>query len=140
MLDINPLLMGLVFVLFILSIFLFNSWLFKPLVAFMDDRSNSIRSDVGEISANEHEVKSILKESEDILDNARREASHTKEVAYNEAKKVVQSQIEARQKEIDGKMALFNTEMGIERVELKNSLLSQAPLFKESLKAKISRL
>lgn len=140
MLDINPLLMGLVFVLFILSIFLFNSWLFKPLVAFMDDRSNSIRSDVGEISANEHEVKSILKESEDILDNARREASHTKEVAYNEAKKVVQSQIEARQKEIDGKMALFNTEMSTERVELKNSLLSQAPLFKESLKAKISRL
>jgi len=140
MLDINPMLMGTVFVVFIASLLLLNNWLFKPLVGFMDKREQSIRSDATDIRASEDETKETLKKAQEILEIAKKEASQIKERAHQDAKKLSHGMLEQKQKELEVEYVRFVAELQNERAELKNSLVSQTPLFKESLKAKISRI
>jgi len=50
------------------------------------------------------------------------------------------SKVEAKQKELNTKYENFVEKLASDKENLKNSLLSQMPLFKESLKAKFSKL
>jgi len=50
------------------------------------------------------------------------------------------SKVETKQNELDTEYNKFVEKLNSEKENLKNSLLSQMPLFKESLKAKFSKL
>ena len=55
-------------------------------------------------------------------------------------KKLAEAKISSKKEELERGYNEFITSLEEEKVGLKNSLLSQVPLFKESLKAKFSQL
>ncbi|CAE09648.1 FoF1 ATP synthase subunit B' [Wolinella succinogenes] len=139
-LSVNPLLMLLVLVIFLTSAYLLNRWLFKPLLTFMDNRSTSIKSDLQNIQSNSSEVASLNAEADKVLSQAKAEANLIREKALESARAVAEQKISTKRDELEKKKREFMVGLEEEGVMLRNSLLSQMPLYRESLKAKLSQL
>jgi F-type H+-transporting ATPase subunit b len=67
-------------------------------------------------------------------------AAGIRQKAVDEAKVLAESKAESKQSELDHEYESFLEKLNGEKEALRNSLLSQMPLFKESLKAKFSRM
>lgn len=138
--SLNPQLMLLVFVLFIISIYLLNKWLYQPIFSFMDARDAMIKNDLDNASGNEGEIEAIKGEIESILDSARKEATAIKEKAILEAKAEYDKKIEALKAENEKDLANFLESMRVEKDNIKSALLAQLPDFQKSLNAKIKQI
>jgi F-type H+-transporting ATPase subunit b len=140
MLDLNPGLMLFVLVIFFSLLFLLNQMLYKPLLKFMDDRDKSIADDLKnakEMAGNSGELNA---KADAIIADAKAEANAVREKAVNEAKALAESKIESKNQELDTKYQAFEDKLSKERAELEKSLADSLPLFKESLKTKMSNL
>jgi len=114
--------------------------LFQPLVKFMDDRDNSLAKDLEAakgLSGNSDELNA---KADEIISNAKNEAAAIKQKAIDDEKTLAAAKIETRQNELEIEYNKFVEKLNSDKENLKNSLLSQMPLFKESLKAKFSKL
>lgn len=140
MLDINGGLLVASAVIFLIVLVVLNKWLYKPLIKFMDDRDDAIKKDLENVAKNSGDVDELHKQANDIVSKAKAEAHAIREKAITEAKKLVEAKISSKKEELEKSYGEFATSLEEERVALKNSLLSQVPLFKESLKAKFSQL
>ena len=140
MLDLNLGLMLFVLVVFFSLLFLLNQMLYKPLLKFMDDRDNSIADDLKnakEMAGNSDELNA---KADAIIADAKAEANAVREKAVNAAKALAESKIESKNQELDKQYQAFEDELSKERAELEKSLVGSLPLFKESLKSKMSSL
>jgi len=140
MLDLHLPLMLFVLVLFITLLVLLNNMLFRPLMKFMDDRDHSIAKDLEAakgLSGNSDELNA---KADEILSKAKAEATAIRQKAIDDEKALAASKVETKQSELEEEYASFAERLASNKEELKNSLLSQMPLFKESLKAKFSKL
>ena len=140
MLDLNLGLMLFVLVIFFSLLFLLNQMLYKPLLKFMDDRDKSIADDLKnakEMSGNSEELHA---KADAVIADAKAEANAVREKAVNSAKAIAESKIESKNRELDSKYQSFVDELSKDRDELQKSLTEQLPLFKESLKSKMSSL
>lgn len=140
MLDLHLPLMLFVLVLFLVLLVLLNQMLIQPLVKFMDDRDNSIASDLEaakSMSGNSDELNAKAAEN---LSNAKKEAAAIREKAIDDEKALAASKVETKQSELEKEYEAFIEKLSSQKDELKNELISQMPLFKESLKAKFSKL
>lgn len=140
MLDISVPLMLFVLVLFIALLVLLNRMLYKPLLKFMDDRDNSIANDLNAARSLSGSSEALYAEAEGILNEAKSKASEIRQKAIDEAKVLAESKAENKRAELDKEYVSFMESLENEKETLRNSLLSQMPLFKESLKAKFSKL
>ena len=140
MLDLNPGLMLFVLVVFFSLLFVLDQMLYKPLLKFMDDRDNSIKNDLKdaeEMSDNNDELNA---KADAILAKAKAKANAIREKAVDEAKALAESKVESKIKELDDKYQSFLKDLSSSRDELEKALSEQMPLFKESLKSKMSNL
>ena len=140
MLDIHLPLMLFVLALFLTLLVLLNNMLFQPLVKFMDDRDNSIAKDLKaakSLSGNSDELNAKADEN---ISNAKNEAAAIRQKAIDDEKTLAASKVETKQGELNKEYENFVEKLTSEKESLKNALLSQMPLFKESLKAKFSKL
>ena len=140
MLDIHLPLMLFVLALFLTLLVLLNTMLFKPLVKFMDDRDNSIAKDLEAakgLSGNSDELNA---KADANISNAKNEATAIRQKAIDDEKRLAASRVETKQSELEKEYEAFVEKLALDKENLKNSLLSQMPLFKESLKAKFSKL
>jgi len=106
----------------------------------MDDRDNSIAKDLeaaNSLSSNSDELNAKADEN---ISNAKNEASAIRQKAIDDEKTLAASKVETKQNELDKEYETFLKKLDADKENLKNSLLSQMPLFKESLKAKFSKL
>ncbi|WP_457597599.1 F0F1 ATP synthase subunit B family protein [Hydrogenimonas sp.] len=140
MLDIHLSLMLLVAVVFLVLLFLLNSWLYQPLLRFMDERDRSIRKDLENVSSNSHEIEELRAKAEAVIAQAKSEAAEMRAKTIEESKLLAQSKVEAKKEELEKAYQAFLGELKEEEERLKSELLSQMPLFKESLKAKFSQI
>ena len=140
MLDIDGGLLVASAVIFLIVLVILNKWLYKPLVKFMDDRDESIKKDLENVTKNSGDVDELYKQADDLVSKARAEAHAIREKAISEAKKLAGTKISVKKEELERSYNEFLTSLEEEKIGLKNSLLSQVPLFKESLKAKFSQL
>jgi F-type H+-transporting ATPase subunit b len=140
MLDIEPMLMLFVLVLFLTLLVTLNKMLYRPLLKFMDDRQQTIARDMEAAKNLTGSSEALHAEADRILEEARSQAASVRQKAIDEAKLLAQSKAEAKRSELDQAYAGFVETMKQDKEALKNSLLSQMPLFKESLKAKFSQL
>jgi len=140
MLDINPLLLGLTLVVFLVLIALLNSWLYNPLLAYMQKRDDDIKKDLSEVGSNDDEIAALHAQADKIVSDAKAEAMALREKVVNEAKELSESKIEAKRAELAEKFAAFTASLNEEKDSLNNALLSEVPLFKEAIKAKISKI
>ena len=140
MLDISPILLlssGLVFLLVLARL---NSCLYKPLFKHIDDRENQIKTDMENAKANGADVNGMLAEAKEIIAQAKKEAFSIRDKARLEAQEVAEGKIEAAKAQTESKYNDFVQTLATEKVSLENSLVSQLPLFKEGLKAKLSSI
>ncbi|MEA2048258.1 MAG: F0F1 ATP synthase subunit B' [Campylobacterota bacterium] len=140
MLDIHLPLMLFVLALFLFLLVLLNTMLVQPLVKFMDDRDNSIAKDLEAakgLSGNSDELNA---KAEENISNAKNEAALIKQKAIDDEKTLAASNVDRKQSELDKEYGNFVEKLTSDKESLKNALLSQMPLFKESLKAKFSKL
>ena len=140
MLDISPVLFLSVAIVFLIVLARLNSTLFKPLLKHMDDRTAQIKKDLEDAKSNGANVDGMLAEANDVLAVAKKEAAVIREKAFNEAKEKADDKLEIAKSNIDSKYNEFAKSLEEDTKVLKDSLTSQMPLFKESLKAKISSI
>jgi len=140
MLDISPILLGVTLVVFLILIAVLNSWLYRPLLSYMNKRDADLKRDLQQVGSNDDEVSVLIAKSEQIVMDAKLEAAALREKVIADAKELAQSKLEAKRAELASGYLEFEQTLAQERKELNNALLSQAPLFKEAIKAKFSQL
>ncbi|WP_300364441.1 FoF1 ATP synthase subunit B' [Hydrogenimonas sp.] len=140
MLDIHLSLMLLVAVIFLVLLMLLNKWLYQPLLTFMDERDKSIRKDLENVSSNSAEIDEFKAKTEAVITQAKSEAAAMRAKTIEDSKLLAMSKIEAKKEELEQVYQGFLDELKKEEEQLKSELLSQMPLFKESLKAKFSQI
>ena len=140
MLDINPLLLGITIVVFLILIAVLNSLLFKPLFEYMEKRDASIKSDNDKVGNNDDEIAALTAEAASIVNEAKLEAAAIREKVVAEAKELAESKIEAKRAELAKDKLEFEKSLAETREELKTTLMSQVPLYKEAVKAKFSQI
>jgi len=140
MLDIHLPLMLFVLILFLALLVILNNMLFQPLVKFMDDRDASIAKDLEVAKGFSGNSDELNEKADEIISNAKNEAVNIRQKTIDDEKTLATRKVEEKQKELESKYNEFAQQLSEEKENLKNSLLSQMPLFKESLKAKFSKL
>jgi F-type H+-transporting ATPase subunit b len=106
----------------------------------MDDRDDSIAKDLEAAKGLSGNTDELNAKADEIISNAKAEAAAIRQKAIDDEKALAASKVETKQSELEKEYASFLERLASDREELKNSLLSQMPLFKESLKAKFSKL
>jgi F-type H+-transporting ATPase subunit b len=82
----------------------------------------------------------MLVEAKEIIAKAKSEASLIREKATTEAKELTSSKLATAKANIDAKYNDFVKALEVEKDTLKESLVASMPMFKESLKLKISSI
>ena len=140
MLDISPILLlssGLVFLLVLARL---NSCLYKPLFKHMDERDDQIKTDMENAKNNAADVNGMLEEANKIIAQAKKEALSIREKAKFDALEVADVKIADVKAKIENRYNDFAKALDSEKVTLEASLVSNMPLFKEGLKAKLSTI
>ena len=140
MLDISPILLVGSALVFLLVLARLNSCLYKPLFKHMDDRDLQIKTDLENSKSNATEVEGMLDEANSIIIQAKKEAFSIREKAKAEANDVAQARLLEAKSMIDTKNKTFIDTLAQEKIALEKSLVSNLPLFKEGLKAKLSSI
>ncbi len=140
MLDINPVLLIATLVVFLLLIAVLNSWLYRPLVAFMQKREDDIKKDLSKAGSNDSEIKELLDKADNILMQAKLEAAALREKVIADAKELAASRIEAKKAALANEYAEFERSLETAREELKAQLTQEIPAYKEALKLKLNQI
>ena len=140
MLDISPILLLVTVVVFFTLLIVLNKILYKPLLAFIDNRNESIKRDLENAGKNTSDVEAYYKEADQIIREAKAEAGNIREVALSEAKKIAAKKVEQKQSELDEEYALFLKDLNAEKIEFTESLSAKIPLFRDSIKQKLGNI
>ena len=140
MLDISPVLLLSVAIIFLLALARLNSCLFRPLLKHMEDRDASIKKDLEDAKSNGANVDGMIAEANNIIADAKKEAAKIREAAYNEAKESADAKLVKAKSELEAKSNEFAKSLDAEAKALKETLVASMPQFNESLKAKLSSI
>jgi len=140
MLDINPILLLVTFVVFVSLIAVLNSWLYNPLFSFMNKRNDDIKKDLEKVGSNDDEINALNAKAESIVMNAKLEAAALREKVIADAKELADSKLEAKRAELAHEYLEFEQSLSKAKDELTNDLMSQVPMFKEAVKAKFNQI
>ncbi|PAF50287.1 hypothetical protein BKH43_05140 [Helicobacter sp. 13S00401-1] len=119
----NIYVMILVFVVFLITMYLMNKFVFKPMIGFMDKRDEHIRQDLIDAHSNQDEITALERETQDILQKAKHEAHMLIESETKKAKDAANDSIEKALQENKAKLDAF-----------KANLREQKPLLKAKIK------
>ncbi|MDQ7043141.1 MAG: FoF1 ATP synthase subunit B' [Sulfurimonas sp.] len=140
MLDINPILLLVTFVVFVSLIAVLNSWLYNPLFSFMNKRDEDIKKDLAKTGSNDDEINALNEKANSIIMTAKLEASALREKVITDAKELAESKLEAKRAELASEYLEFEQSLAKAKDELTSDLMSQVPVFKEAVKAKFSQI
>ena len=140
MLDINPMLLLITFVVFVSLIAVLNSWLYNPLFAYMNKRDEDIKKDLEKVGSNDDEINELHVKAQSIIMNAKLEAAALREKVIADAKELAESKLDAKRAELAQEYLEFEQSLAKSKDELTADLMSQVPVFKEAVKAKISQI
>lgn len=136
----DPWLMLLVFVVFIITMFLLNTWLFKPLIGFMDERENSLRKDMESAVSDDNEVKEIQEKIRSVLADAKAQASRIIEDVIDNAKADYDARMEKKTNEIQARLESFRADLESQKYQVRQELLADMAGFESALKGKIQQI
>ncbi len=140
MLDINPILLLVTFVVFLSLIAVLNSWLYNPLFAYINKRDEDIKNDLNEVGSNDDEINELNAKAESIVMNAKLEVAALREKVIADAKKLADSKLETKRAELASEYSKFEKSLEESKAQLVSDLMSEVPLFKEAVKAKFSQI
>lgn len=137
MLEINVWLMLSVAVIFLITMFLLNQWLFKPLIAFMEEREAKLNEQLKMINSNSVDTEKLEKEIEEILTNAKREAAKIREEAKAKALAEIQELKNKKQAEIEKAKSKLAEEIEAEKQRILSELSKESSEIKSIIENKL---
>ncbi|MDR1615203.1 MAG: F0F1 ATP synthase subunit B' [Campylobacteraceae bacterium] len=140
MLDINFVLLLSTTALFLALIAVLNKILYKPLLDFIDNRNNLIKKDLESATKNADDVSVYYNEANQIILDAKHEVASKRMELLASAKMDINKKLAAKKSKLEVEYNEFIKALESERVELKNALRSQMPLFREAVKAKLGKI
>ena len=140
MLDINPILLMVTFVVFLSLIAILNSLLYNPLFSYMNKRDGDIKRDLEKVGSNDDEIQELHSKAESIVMNAKLEVMALREKVIADAKELADSKLETKRAELAQEYIEFEKSLGESKEELTKDLMSKIPMFKESIDAKFSQI
>lgn len=140
MLEIDPKLLGITVVVFLVMIYLLNVILYKPILSFVDSRNESIANEEKELLKYGNDTKKYEEECAAILASARDEVSKLKAAAIQSANELSKSKIDAERARLEADYKEFEAGLKTEQEALKVALSDNLPIIKTEIKSVLSKL
>ncbi|MFP6008204.1 FoF1 ATP synthase subunit B' [Helicobacter pylori] len=136
--SVNPYLMAVVFVVFVLLLWAMNVWVYRPLLAFMDNRQAEIKDSLAKIKTDNaqsveigHQIDALLKEA----------AERRREMIAEAIQKATESYdavIKQKENELNQEFEAFAKQLQNEKQILKEQLQAQMLVFEDELNKRVA--
>ncbi|MDR1460327.1 MAG: F0F1 ATP synthase subunit B' [Campylobacteraceae bacterium] len=126
--------------IFLTLLFILNKILYRPLLDFMDNRNALIKKDLDNAAGNSADTNVYYEEANKIILDAKNKAARERADILAKAKIDSEDKIKERKNRLETEYIDFTKTLEKEKKELKNALTSQLPLYKEAIKAKLSKI
>ncbi|EQD95761.1 F0F1 ATP synthase subunit B' [Helicobacter pylori PZ5024] len=136
--SVSPYLMAVVFVVFVLLLWAMNVWVYRPLLAFMDNRQAEIKDSLAKIKTDNTQSVEIRHQIETILKEAAEKRREMIAEAIQKATESYDAVIKQKENELNQEFEAFAKQLQNEKQILKEQLQAQMPVFEDELNKRVA--
>ncbi|XNZ27500.1 FoF1 ATP synthase subunit B' [Helicobacter pylori] len=136
--SVNPYLMAVVFVVFVLLLWAMNVWVYRSLLAFMDNRQAEIKDSLAKIKTDNTQSVEIGHQIETLLKEAAEKRREIIAEAIQKATESYDAVIKQKENELNQEFEAFAKQLQNEKQALKEQLQAQMPVFEDELNKRVA--
>ncbi|GAA6867405.1 FoF1 ATP synthase subunit B' [Helicobacter pylori] len=136
--SVNPYLMAVVFVVFVLLLWAMNVWVYRPLLAFMDNRQAEIKDSLAKIKTDDTQSVEIRHQIDALLKEAAEKRREMIAEAIQKATESYDAVIKQKENELNQEFEAFAKQLQNEKQILKEQLQAQMPVFENELNKRVA--
>ncbi|RVY66484.1 FoF1 ATP synthase subunit B' [Helicobacter pylori] len=136
--SVNPYLMAVVFVVFVLLLWAMNVWVYRPLLAFMDNRQAEIKDSLAKIKTDNAQSVEIRHQIDALLKEAAEKRREIIAEAIQKATESYDAVIKQKENELNQEFEAFAKQLQNEKQALKEQLQVQMPVFEDELNKRVA--
>ncbi|GAA9458557.1 FoF1 ATP synthase subunit B' [Helicobacter pylori] len=136
--SVNPYLMAVVFVVFVLLLWVMNVWVYRPLLAFMDNRQAEIKDSLAKIKTDNTQSVEIRHQIDALLKEAAEKRREMIAEAIQKATESYDAVIKQKENELNQEFEAFAKQLQNEKQILKEQLQVQMPVFENELNKRVA--
>ncbi len=130
--------MAVVFVVFVLLLWAMNVWVYRPLLAFMDNRQAEIKDSLAKIKTDNAQSVEIRHQIETLLKEAAEKRREMIAEAIQKATESYDAVIKQKENELNQEFEAFAKQLQNEKQILKEQLQVQMPIFENELNKRVA--
>ncbi len=130
--------MAVVFVVFVLLLWAMNVWVYRPLLAFMDNRQAEIKDSLAKIKTDNAQSVEIRHQIETLLKEAAEKRREMIAEAIQKATEFYDAVIKQKENELNQEFEAFAKQLQNEKQALKEQLQAQMPVFEDELNKRVA--
>ncbi len=130
--------MAVVFVVFVLLLWAMNVWVYRPLLAFMDNRQAEIKDSLAKIKTDNAQSVEIRHQIETLLKEAAEKRREMIAEAIQKAAESYDAVIKQKENELNQEFEAFAKQLQNEKQVLKEQLQVQMPVFEDELNKRVA--
>ncbi len=130
--------MAVVFVVFVLLLWAMNVWVYRPLLAFMDNRQAEIKDSLAKIKTDNAQSVEIGHQIEALLKEAAEKRREIIAEAIQKATESYDAVIKQKENELNQEFEAFIKQLQNEKQVLKEQLQAQMPVFEDELNKRVA--
>ncbi len=130
--------MAVVFVVFVLLLWAMNVWVYRPLLAFMDNRQAEIKDSLAKIKTDNAQSVEIRHQIETLLKEAAEKRREMIAEAIQKATESYDAVIKQKENELNQEFEAFIKQLQNEKQALKEQLQAQMPVFEDELNKRVA--
>ncbi len=130
--------MAVVFVVFVLLLWAMNVWVYRPLLAFMDNRQAEIKDSLAKIKTDNAQSVEIRHQIETLLKEAAEKRREMIAEAIQKATESYDAVIKQKENELNQEFEAFAKQLQNEKQILKEQLQVQMPVFEDELNKRVA--
>ncbi|GAA6866800.1 F0F1 ATP synthase subunit B' [Helicobacter pylori] len=136
--SVNPYLMAVVFVVFVLLLWAMNVWVYRPLLSFMDNRQAEIKDSLAKIKTDNTQSVEIRHQIDALLKEAAEKRREMIAEAIQKATESYDAVIKQKENELNQEFEAFAKQLQNEKQILKEQLQAQMPVFENELNKRVA--
>ncbi|BAW72338.1 FoF1 ATP synthase subunit B' [Helicobacter pylori] len=136
--SVNLYLMAVVFVVFVLLLWAMNIWVYRPLLAFMDNRQAEIKDSLAKIKTDNTQSVEIRHQIDALLKEAAEKRREMIAEAIQKAAESYDAVIKQKENELNQEFEAFAKQLQNEKQILKEQLQVQMPVFEDELNKRVA--
>lgn len=130
--------MAVVFVVFVLLLWAMNVWVYRPLLAFMDNRQAEIKDSLAKVKTDNAQSVEIRHQIETLLKEAAEKRREMIAEAIQKATESYDAVIKQKENELNQEFEAFAKQLQNEKQALKEQLQAQIPVFEDELNKRVA--